>query len=429
MLLTNTNSDIISDKNQLSQIFFQGCKLDENIGVESEKLLVYKDSYKAVTYSDVVKILKSFSEIGWEKIFEGDNLIALKSDDGMISLEPGSQIELSLKPLKTLEEIDIKLTEFYNNLRDFADKTGAVILDSGIQCVSTFEDIDIIPKKRYEYMTKYLPSKNLSPFIMMRETAGIQVNFDYKSEEDAIKKLSLSLKMSPIISSIYANSPLRNSQLSEYKSLRADSWLKVDEQRCGFISKKLFDKDLNFSFSDYVETLLDVPLIFIQRGENYYYTDKTFREFLSEGFLDFSANMNDWQNHISLYFPDVRLKSYIEIRNHDAQNPIMTFSVPAFWKGIIYNPEAMEEIEKILSVYTYEDFMTLRKDTPLFGINAQIGKIKVIDLIKEFFDISYYSLKSLGSDEEKYLDCVYEYISQKRVPADNIIDNYNKKIS
>ena len=259
---------------------------------------------------------------------------------------------------------------------------------------------------------------------MMRETAGIQSNFDYKSEEDAIKKLSLALKMSPIISAIYSNSPIRANKNTGYKSFRANSWLNVDEDRCGYISQKLFDKTQKFTFMDYVEILLDVPMIFVQRGKTCFPTNQTFREFMRDGLLGIYANMEDWYNHLSLYFPDVRLKSYVEIRNHDAQNPVMTFSVPAFWKGIMYNSEAMEEIEKILSKYEYEDFIQLRKTTPVVGIDAKLGNLQIIDLIKEFFDISYASLRENKKQECRYLEPVYEYISLKRVPAEKLIDDF-----
>lgn len=423
MLLTNNSSDIILSKNQLAEIFMSGCKTKETIGVESEKLLVYKDSNKAVKYEDVVKILSFFDENKWQRLYENDNLIGLKSEIGVISLEPGSQIELSLLPFENLDEITNHLINYYSELAIYADRIGAKVLDIGIQPVSTYENIKIIPKKRYEYMTKYLPTKGLTPFVMMRETAGIQANFDYKSENDAIKKLSLALKMSPIISSIYANSPIRNSKYTGCKSYRANSWLNVDEDRCGYIHQKLFEKNTSFSFMDYVEILLDVPMIFVQRGKTCFPTNQTFREYMKDGLLGINANMDDWYNHISLYFPDVRLKSYVEIRNHDAQNALMTFSVPAFWKGIMYNKDAMEEIEHILAKYKYEDFLQLRKVSPVVGIEAKLGNIQIIDYIKEFFDISYASLKQNNKQEEKYLEPVYEYISLKRVPADNLIEN------
>ena len=419
MLLTN-DSDLILNKNQLAEIFYSGCKVDETIGVESEKLLVYKSNNKAVIYDDVVKVLNCFDEKIWQRVLVDGHLMGLKSDWGNISLEPGSQVEISLSPFKTMAEIKDKLICFYSDLSLYADRIGARVLDSAIQPVSTYDDIKIIPKKRYEYMTKYLPTKGLSPFVMMRETAGIQANFDYKSEEDAIRKLSLALKMSPIISSIYSNSPIRAGKQTGYKSFRANSWLNVDEDRCGYISPKLFDKDVHFTFEDYVEILLDVPMIFIQRANTCFYANQTFREFMLNGFMGMPAKMSDWMTHISLYFPDVRLKSYVEIRNHDAQNPMMTLSVPAFWKGIIYNESAIEEIEKILSKYSYEDFMQLRKDAPIQAIDAKLGSFKVIDFVKEFFDISYTSLKENKLSEEKYLEPVYEYISLKKVPADMI---------
>lgn len=425
MLLTNNNSETIHSYSELAEIFFSGCKTEERIGVESEKLLVYKNNFEAVKYTDVVKILDCFDNNKWEKVYDEANLTGLKSDIGTISLEPGSQVELSLNPYQNLDDIAVQLLNFYTNLAQYAENINAIVLDSGIQPVSTYENIKIIPKKRYEFMTKYLPSKNLTPFVMMRETAGIQSNFDYKTEDDAIRKLSLSLKMSPIISSIYSNSPIRNNKLTGYKSYRANSWLNVDEDRCGYVSKKLFDKNYNFTFKDYVDILLDVPMIFIQREHSYIGTSITFREFMNKGFMGLNAEKSDWLNHISLYFPDVRLKSYVEIRNHDAQNARMTLSVPAFWKGIMYNQNAMEEIEKILSKFTWEDFQELRREAPIKAIDAKLGKYNVIDFVKEFFDISFESLKLNNRNEEKYLESVYEYISLKRVPADNLIEKFN----
>ncbi len=423
MLLTNKS--YLLTKPELTQIFYSGCKNETNIGVESEKLLVYKDNQQAVKYEDVVKILNMFDEKEWQKVYEQGHLTALKSDYGMITLEPGSQIELSLKPYKNLDEITKKLEEFYILLNKYSEQIGAIVINRGIHPVSTYKDINIIPKKRYEYMTKYLPSKGLTPFVMMRETAGIQANFDYKNEQDAIRKLSLSVKMSPIISALYSNSPIRGGKLTEYKSYRANSWLNVDETRCGFISKKLFEKELNFTFNDYVETLLDVPMIFIERNGCYFGTNITFREFMADGYSGLTAQISDWLTHISLYFPDVRLKSYIEIRNHDAQNSSMTYSVPAFWKGIIYNPSAIEAIEDILQDYSYEDFIKLRSDAPKYGINAKLKSTEIIELIKEFFNISRVSLKANGINEEKYLDSAFEYIENKRTPADDIISEYN----
>lgn len=427
MPATDNLSELITDRKQAEEIFLSGCKSQENIGVESEKLLVYKNDMTAVKYDDVVKILNRFDSDKYEKVFENGNLTGLKSKSASVSLEPGSQTEISLSPMSDLTEISDKLSEFYTELALYAKEYDAIVLNSGIQPVSVFNDIEVIPKKRYEYMTNYLPSKGTAPFVMMRETAGVQVNFDYKSEEDAVKKLSLAIKMSSIVASIYCNSPVRGSELTGYKSFRANSWLNVDEQRCGLIHKKLFEKNTSFTFKDYVDVLFDIPMIFIQREGKYYKTSMTFAEFMKNGFEGLKATSADWENHISLYFPDVRLKSYLEIRNHDAQNDLMTFSVPAFWKGIIYNPSAMEEINDILSGYVYEDYISLRKNMPVYGVDAKLGNTPVIEPVKRFFDISFESLKSSGKNEQKFLEPVYEYISQGRVPADDIIEKFFMK--
>ena len=424
MLIRTDNSNSNLTYEDLSTIFLSGCKQEEKIGIETEKLIVNKGSRKATKYENIVELLELFPKDKWQRIYDNDNLTALKSDKGLITLEPGSQIELSLLPFENIDEITRYLDEYYTELDNYADKFGIEVLNMGIHPVSTYESIEIIPKKRYEYMTKYLPTKGLTPFIMMRETAGIQVNIDYKTEYDAIRKLRLAIKMSPIISAIYANSPIRDSKLTEYKSFRANSWLNVDEDRCGYISPKLFDSEKIFTFKDYIDILLDVPMIFIKRENTYFGCNKTFREFMEEGYNGLEAEISDWYNHLSLYFPDVRLKSYIEIRNHDAQNRLMTYSVPAFWKGIMYNQDAIDEVENILSKYKYEHFLQLREESAKKAINAKLNRTKILDLIKEFFEISKASLEKNQKGEEKYLAPVFEYINAKRTPADDIIDEF-----
>ena len=151
MLLKDNETDLIFDEKQLAEIFYSGCKTEQKIGVESEKLLVYKNNNQAVKYDDITKILNCFDKNEWQKIYENNNLMGLKSDFGTISLEPGSQIELSLQPFKCLEEINAKLIEYYTNLDNYAQLNGAKVINSGIQPISTYEDITIIPKKRYEY--------------------------------------------------------------------------------------------------------------------------------------------------------------------------------------------------------------------------------------------------------------------------------------
>ncbi len=404
--------DLILSKEQLLEIFFSGIKQEQKIGIENEKLLVGKD-YNAATYEQVVKVLEGFE--GFEPYFENGNLLGLKGTSGNISLEPGSQVEFSSHPFKTLDEINETLKEFLVQLKTSAKKLELGILDIGAQPKTVWNDIRVIPKPRYKCMTDYLPSKGLEPFRMMRETAGVQVNIDYESEEDAIQKLSLALKLSPIVSAMYSNSPLRKGKLTGYKSIRAYSWLNVDEDRCGFISPKLLENNPVFSFKEYMETLLRVPMIFIERGENSIPTDMNFEQFMGNGLYGNFATLKDWETHLSLYFPEIRLKDHIEIRNHDNQNFEMTMTIPALWKGILYSFDAMEEVRGMLKRFSVEDFFELREKTPKYALDYEIKKVWVKDLGKELVSIAKYTLQE---HDKHYLEPLENLILQGLTPAD-----------
>lgn len=415
----------------LTDIFHSGCTTKERIGVELEKIPVNKKTFKASPYKDVARFLleyKNLPEKEWEGVYENGALLGLKNNQGTISLEPGSQTEISLNPEEKIGEIKKILDNYNKTTRKIGEESGVLWMGYGIQPVSTYKNMNIIPKKRYEYMTKYLPTVAKKPLVMMRETSGIQASFDYKSEEDAMRKLQFSLKLSPFISAAFANSPIRNGRLTRYKSYRASSWLETDNDRCGLISPKVFKE--GFTFSDYTQILLDVPMIFIERKlcgdvksavkvENI-----TFRQFMKNGYNGFHAEKDDWALHLSLYFPDVRLKSYLEIRNHDNQRSPLICAVPAFWKGLIYNTDAMNAVDEILKDFKYFDFEHLRQVTPRKGLDMKIKNKSLKDIVKEFVGISYQSLKAANDGEEVFLTPLKEIIDKGLTPADIIIDRW-----
>lgn len=427
-------NNIVTTKDELCDVFYSGikdCSL-RNVGLEFEKLPVNSKTFKASSYSDVVKFLADLKSVKWDGIYEKTSLLGLKSEDGAITLEPGSQTELSLFPQSSIHKIK-KYVDGYNRLTSqLAQKHDIQWLGCGIQPVSTYRSINIIPKKRYEYMTKYLPTVAKRPLVMMRETAGIQASFDYSSEEDAMKKFSFALKLSPIVSAIFANSPVRNGHLSRYKSNRCASWLDTDNSRCGLVSSLAFDEE-KFSFSEYVEILLDVPMIFIERSNHLFekvaikVENLTFREFMKNGYNGYWATKDDWLLHLSLYFPDVRFKNYIEIRNHDNQRNDLICAVPALWKGLIYNNSAMDEVNSLLSNLTYFDFEYLRRVTPQKGLAMTIKHKHLKILAKEIVDISYGSLKSYDEGEEIYLTPLIELLSKGLCPADIIISKWENE--
>ena len=434
--LINNEEHLITHESQLTEIFFSGCKkrdiiAQKRVGLEFEKLPVCKKDFKAASYQEIAKfltVLKNNSRQWTQGVYEDKALLGLVSDDGVITLEPGSQTELSLKPLKNIDTI-AKILQNYNKVTaELAQEHGIIWLGCGIQPVSTYRNINIIPKKRYEYMTKYLPSVAKKPLVMMRETAGIQASFDYSDEKDAMQKFAFALKLSPFVSAIYANSPIRNSRLTKYKSNRAASWLETDNDRCGLVSPKVFSGD--FSFEEYAQILLDVPMIFIERYINgvkksLRVENLTFRKFMKQGYQGFYPNKDDWSTHLSLYFPDVRIKSYIEIRNHDNQRRDLICSVPALWKGLLYNNEAMRAVLDILKNLTYFDFEYVRRKTLKYGLDMKIKHLPLKDIAKEIVDISYQSLKSYSKGEENFLEPLKEYTDNGITPADVVIKNFN----
>jgi len=418
--------EIIADKKDFTEIFYSGCKKEQSVGLEYEKLAVYKDSFEAVKYDDIVKILLEMENDNRTVVFEDKYPMGMILPQGHISLEPGSQFEISLNPVKTVFEIK-KIIEDYNaETKDIADKFGICWLGTGIQPVTVYENITIIPKKRYDKMTEYLPKKARLPFVMMRETAGIQTGFDYESEEDAMSKLSTAIKLSPIVSAMFANSPVRNSRLNGSKSFRAYSWLNTDEDRCGLISEKIIHND--FTFEDYKNVLFDIPMIFIEKNGKYISTgDITFGEYYRKGFEGYFPTIEDWNTHLSLFFPDIRLKSYLEIRNHDSQKTEMITAVPALWKAILYNKDAQNAVEDIFKGCEYRDFEELRYLTPEYGLDMRFKRYPLYDLAKEIINIAMQSHKTMKTGEEVFLMPLADYVKQNKTPADEIIEKLKGK--
>lgn len=421
-----TAENYICSKDELTEIFYSGCKNEKLLGLEYEKLPVYKTNYEAVSYEDICKIILAMENGDRTVIFEDENPMGLLLKNGHISLEPGCQFELSLNPMKDIFEIRKELDLYNEETKEIADELGIVWLGTGIQPISTNETIKIIPKKRYAQMTKYLPTRAKYPFVMMRETAGIQVGMDYCSEEDAMSKLKTAIKLSPIVCTMFSNSPVRDMKKTGKKSFRAFSWLNTDEDRCGLISEKLFTQD--FSFNEYRDVLLNVPMIFLQRGNKCISVGNlTFGEFLKNGYEGHRATNDDWNTHLSLYFTDVRLKNYLEIRNHDSQQSEMITAVPAIWKAILYNKDAQNAIDEILKKAKYQDFQELRYYAPDKGYNMKFLNYPLYDLAKEIMNISMQSLMMMKTGEEQFLEPLLEIVKQNKTPADFILEKTEEK--
>ena len=373
------------DKKEIVKLFKEGCKSCEEhkIGIEYERLPIFSVTSKAADYSSefgVCNFLRNFAkEENWDYITDDYNIIGLKQEHDTITLEPGCQIELSLKPEKTIGELKNNIDNLNKNMKPILNKSGITLLNYGVSPLSTHKSINLIPKKRYHLMAKYL--WGILSDVMMRETAGVQCCIDFESEEDAMNKFRIANKLTPFMTAMFANSPIRGGVETGYKSFRALSWLNTDNDRCGFVGQ-IDDK---FSFDEYVDYVLDSPMIFINRETGTIPVNGkiNFLEFMQNGFEDFSANIDDFKLHANLYFPEVRMRNFVEIRNHDCVGKNLQYSILAIYKGILYSHCAMNEIEELLKPFEYRDFSELRYNVPKSALNAKIGKFFVKDIAKE----------------------------------------------
>lgn len=398
---------------------------DFKIGIEYERLPITSCSYKAVDYWSeygIKNLLETFAkEETWDYITDDKNIIGLKHKHDTITLEPGCQIEISAKPERTIFELKNKIDNINSALKPLAENMGITLLDYGVSPFTTNKAINLIPKKRYKIMARYL--WGILSDVMMRETAGIQCCIDFESEEDAMRKFKLANKLSPFMTAMFANSPIRGSVDTGYKSFRALSWLNTDNDRCGFCGKISEE----FSFEEYIDCVLKTPMIFIQRDGLPFEINGniTFEEFIKDGWAGTHATLDDYELQANLYFPEVRMRNFIEIRNHDCVGGDLKYAILAIYKGIMYNKTAMEECEELFKHLQYKDFAELRYNIPKQTLQAPIKKALVLDYAKEILQITEKSLKTYSTGEEIFLDPIKEYTLNGLCPADILIKNWN----
>ena len=403
---------------QLMDEFLLGCKTDRRIGMEYERIPVSKYTQNVVSYEGdfgVCELLREFAKIdNWDYIIDDTNIIGLKKLHDTITLEPGCQIELSLEPQQYIRDIKKRIEEIDSVFKPLLEEFEIKLLNVGVSPKTTYKNIKLLPKRRYHLMANYL--WGILSDVMMRETAGIQVGIDFKSEEDAMRKFRLANLMMPFVTAMFANSKIRGGVDTGYKSFRALAWLNTDNERCGFAT----DFNRNMCFKDYVNELLETPMIFISRDNKMVSLNGrlTFRQYMEKGFEGFLPTIEDWKLHSNLFFPEVRLRNFIEIRNHDCVGGGLEYSIPALYKGIMYSQSAMEEVEEILNKFTANEIKELRYNVAKTAIYSKIGKNNIIDICKELAEISYYTLKTEGEDEEQFIMPLISMLKSGKCPCD-----------
>lgn len=403
---------------QLLDEFLLGCTTDQKIGMEYERIPVSYYGKNVVPYEGdfgMCELLREFAKVdNWDYILDGTSIIGLKKLHETITLEPGCQFELSLEPQQYVRDLKNRVEEIDSILQPILEDFDIKFLNVGVSPKTTYKNIKLLPKKRYHLMANYL--WGILSDVMMRETAGIQIGVDFRSEEDAMRKFRLANLMMPFATAMFANSRIRGGVDTGYKSFRALAWLNTDNERCGFA----LDFNKNMCFKDYISKLLETPMIFINRDNRVISINGTltFKQYMEKGFEGFYPTLEDWKLHSNLYFPEVRLRNFIEIRNHDCVGEGLEYSIPALYKGIMYSKSAMEEVEDILNKFTPNEIKELRYNVARSAINSKINGQSILPVCKELVEIAYYSLKSEDEDEEKFLEPLIDMLKKGKCPAD-----------
>jgi len=438
-----TDTEPVTDRRQLIEWLEAGCKPHHayRIGTEHEKFAFYKDTHKPVPYDGIARegrkgikdLLVGFRDAtGWHEIRDGANLIGLYGEEGgAISLEPGGQFELSGAPLETLHETAAELHAHIDLCHRLADPMGIGFLGIGVTPEWHLSDVPVMPKSRYQIMTAYMPKVGTRGLDMMYRTSTAQVNVDFSSEADMVKKLRVSLALQPLATAFFANSPFIDARPSGRLSERSEIWRDTDNQRAGMLP---FAFDAGMGFEAYVDYALDVPMYFIKRGDHYHnVAGASFRDLLAGRLSDVAGahtTLSDWANHLSTIFPEVRLKRYLEMRGADVGSQAHILAVSAFFTGFLYDQSALDACWDLVKDWTAQERQTLRDDVPRLGFDATIKGRSLAQVGQHILAISRAGLKArsrlnqVGQDEGVYLDLLDERLAHHKTNAHIALEAY-----
>ena len=437
-----TDTTPIESRNQLVEWIEKGVKPDEayRIGTEHEKFGYYRKDLTPVPYggdNGIGALLAGMQRsLGWEPIIEGDHAIGLADAEGMgaISLEPGGQFELSGAPLATVHETERELKDHFERLHAVAAPLGIGFLGLGHSPTWSRAETPVMPKRRYDIMRAYMPKVGSRGLDMMLRTSTVQVNLDFSSEADMVRKLRVSLALQPVAAALFANSPFTEGRPNGFLTMRSEIWRDTDNQRAGMLP---FAFEAGMGFERYVDYALDVPMYFVKRGATYHdVAGASFRHLLGGELNSLPrerATMSDWANHLSTLFPEVRLKRYLEMRGADAGSPAHMLALPAFWVGLLYDPATLDAAYEMIKDWTREERQSLRDDVPRLALDAPFRDGTVADLARAALTLARAGLKQRDRrdhhsfDEARYLAPLETYVEEKRVSAQIWLEAYHSR--
>ncbi len=428
----------IADKAQLVEFAASGCKPRDKwrIGTEHEKFGFTLDTLEPLTYEGpkgIRAMLEGLQRFDWTPDYEGENVIALSKEGCSVSLEPGGQLELSGAAVETLHETCAEVHTHLAQVREVGDEMGVGFLGLGFSPKWTLDETPVMPKGRYNIMRKYMPTRGKHGLDMMFRSCTVQVNLDYGSEADMVKKFRTSLALQPLATALFANSPFTEGKPNGHLSHRSFIWTDTDPDRTGMIP---FVFEEGFSFERYVDYALDVPMYFVYRDGTYVdVSGQSFRDFIAgklPGLPGERPTLVDWDNHLTTLFPEVRMKRFLEMRGADGGPWRRLCALPAFWVGLLYDDDALDAAWDLVKHWTAEDRQRMRDEVYTKALKTEVPDGRtMLEFSSDILDIATAGLKarkrldSFGEDESHFLNALRTIIRQGRTPAEELLERFH----
>ncbi|NWK98543.1 glutamate--cysteine ligase [Sphingobium lactosutens] len=429
---------VIESRDQLIAAFSKGEKPKDRwrIGTEHEKFVYSRKDHHAPSYEEmggIHTLLIGLTRYGWSPVFEGENIIALSGSDGTISLEPAGQLELSGAPLENLHQTCAETGRHLEQVKYVGDMLGLGFLGLGMWPDKSRVELPIMPKGRYDIMLRHMPRVGSMGLDMMLRTCTIQTNLDYGSEADMAQKFRVSLALQPLATALFANSPFTDGKPNGFLSYRSHIWSDTDPHRTGMLPFVFED---GFGYERYADYALDVPMYFVYRDGKYIdAAGHSFRDFLAGKLAVLPGEKpteKDWEDHLSTAFPEVRMKSFLEMRGADGGPWNRICALPALWVGLLYDQGALDAAWDVVKDWSMEERQILRDSVPKLGLDAPIGGgRKLRDIAGQVVDIARSGLaararlNASGDNETGYLSALDEVIASGKTHAERLLDRYH----
>ncbi|MCF7890195.1 glutamate--cysteine ligase [Candidatus Bipolaricaulota bacterium] len=390
---------------------------ERELGVEVEHFVLESQSLKATTYYEedgIEDLLTELTERNWEPKWEEGRVVGLEGESARVALEPGGQLELSILPQDSVEDLRDIYLDFVREVVAILDGWGNALFCLGYQPKSKIEEIPLLPKKRYTYMHDYFGNKGKYAHHMMKSTSAIHVNFDYFDEEDYVKKNLVANVLSPLVYTVLDNSPFFESEVTENEGLRRSIWENCDSERCGF-PPGLFKAE--FGYRDYAEYLLNTPpMVYEKGGELVYSKDKLLKEILLE---DLDPNVGELEYLLTTVFPDVRTKNHLEIRMGDSLPYPYSFAYLCFWKGLLYSEDNLDNLYKIFKDITRDQFIERKRKLTEKGLAASWGSDSILSAYRDLLELAE---QGLESGESVYLKPLKQLAEKEITPRQKTLN-------